>query len=188
MKRYNRRCRTDAGHTLFELLIVTVIVGTIAALGAPNWFKYIGEQRLNEANETMETILRTAQNRAKQEGQAYKVDFRTYNNIPQVSMYRKDRTPDSCWTYLNSLGDRKSSQDTCQNFVESQKITLSLTHGASITFNFDGTIAPDSLLQPNEKVTLSLTGVSDSPYRCVRIKTILGSMDRGKDSVQCQQT
>lgn len=187
MRIKNPWCRSDTGHTLFEVLIVTAIIGMLAAISMPNWFKYVNEQNLNQANEASETLLRKAQNRAKQEGQAYKVEFRMYNDIPQASLYRKDKNADSCWAYLNGLGGKKSVRDDCQNFIEVQKINLSLIHGASITFNFDGSIAPDSLLQPNEKVTLTINGLADSPYRCVRIKTILGALDKGKDSTQCQQ-
>lgn len=177
----------STGYTLLELLIAVMILGILAVVGLPNWFRYVSEQHLNQANEATETLLRTAQNRAKQEAQSFLVEFRMNNNIPQASLYRADSNANSCWTYLTSIGNQKSTRDDCLNLAEAGRITVSLIQGDTITFNYDGTISPSSELQPNKKVTFSLTGISNSPQRCVRIKTILGSIDKGIDSVECQQ-
>ncbi|PSF39235.1 hypothetical protein C7H19_00135 [Aphanothece hegewaldii CCALA 016] len=188
MKKYQRSRHFDKGFTLVELLVTVMIMGILAVVAMPNWFKYINEQRLNEATDATETLLRNAQNRAKQEAQNFRVDFRVSNNIPQASMYRTDSSASSCWTYLDSLGNKKSPRDDCLNLSEANQITLSLIQGNSITFSNDGSIAPNSPLQPNENVTLTIPNLSNTPYRCVRIKTILGSMDKGKDSTECQQS
>lgn len=188
MRQQNYRLRSDAGYNLIELLLVGTLVSIIAVFAMPNWFRYIDEQKLNQANDMAETLFRAAQNRSKQEAQSYIVELRMNNNIPQASLYRVDANATNCWTYLSSLGDKKSLRDDCQNLAEAKKITMSLTQGDRIAFRHDGSIKPDSLIQPNEKITLSLTGIPNSPQRCVRIKTLLGSMDKGKNSSQCLQS
>lgn len=190
MKKNKRTHYSNKGYTLIEILVTTMILAFLASIAMPNWFIYVNEQKLTQASESTETMLRTAQNRAKQEAQAFRVEFRMNNNIPQASLYRMETSTSdasSCWTYLDSLRNKKSPRDDCQNLSEANQITIALVQGKQITFNHNGSIAPDSLLQPNEKVTLTITGLSNTPYRCVRIKTLLGALDKGKDSTECQQ-
>ncbi|GFE67630.1 prepilin-type N-terminal cleavage/methylation domain-containing protein [Chroococcus sp. FPU101] len=176
----------EQGTSLIEILVAVMIIGIMAALALPNWFNYVNEQRLNQANEATETLLRTAQNRAKQEAQAFNVEFRMSNNIPQASMYRNNGSATDCWTYLNSIGNQRSTRDNCLNLAEANRITLSTSYGNRITFTDTGSIAPTSQLQPNENLSFTLTGIPNTPYRCIRIKTLLGAIDKGKDSTECQ--
>lgn len=189
MRKHKRSHYSIQGYTLIEILVTVILVGILAVVGLPNWFNYINEQKLNQASEATETLLRTAQNRALQEGQAFQVEFRNSDNIPQASLYRTDSDANNCWAYLSSIGDRKSVRDDCLNLAEANKINLLLDdENKTITFSYDGTINPKSKLQPNEKITFTLTALSNPPQRCVRIKTILGSLDQGKDNIECQRT
>jgi Tfp pilus assembly protein FimT len=162
-----------SGFTILEAMIASVIIGTIAVIAAPNWVNFANQQRLKEANEKMDVGLRLAQARARQESQSYSVQFRSSGGIPQMTTFRGSTIPTSpAW---ESLSNR------------SNLITMSLTQGDRVTFNMDGSIADNSLLRANEKVTLSLTGASNLRRECVIFRTLLGSMERGIRDSDCSQ-
>lgn len=162
-----------SGFTILEAMIASAIIGTIAAIAAPNWVNFANQQRLKEANEQMDAALRLAQARARQESQSYSVQFRNNSGVPQMITFRGSTLPTSpAWVNLHN---------------RTNLITMSLTQGDRVTFNMDGSIADNSLLRANEKVTLSLTGTSNVRRECVIFRTLLGSMERGNRDSDCNQ-
>jgi Tfp pilus assembly protein FimT len=163
---------SQAGVTITEMLVASTVLTTLAAVSAPNWVNFTNQQRLQQANEQIDTAFRLARGRSRQESQAYSVQLRMNGNIPQMVIFRGSTLPTTpAWS---NLIDRP-------NFL-----TLSLTQGDRVTFSHDGSIAADSLLRPDEKVTLTLTGNANSPRQCVVVRTLLGSIaqDRANNCLQ----
>jgi prepilin-type N-terminal cleavage/methylation domain-containing protein len=174
MNNFFNKLPTSSGFTLLEVMIASAIIGTIAAIAAPNWTNFVNQQRLKEANEQMDAALRLAQARARQESQSYSVQFRSNSGIPQIVTFRGSTLPSgSPWVNLHN---------------QANLITMSLTQGDRVTFNMDGSIADNSPLRANEKVTLSLTGVPNIRRECVMFRTLLGSMERGSRDSDCDQS
>jgi type II secretory pathway pseudopilin PulG len=158
--------------TLAEILIASAVIGAIAATAAPNWINFTNQQRLQQANEQIDTAFRLARGRARQESQAYSVQLRMNGTIPQMVIFRGSTLPVTpAWV---NIIDRPNL------------LSLSLVQGDRITFNYDGSIAPASLLRPNEKVTLSIAGNPNGPRRCVVTRTLLGTTEQDKDG-DCDQ-
>jgi type II secretory pathway pseudopilin PulG len=173
MKYFFPNSSAESGFTILEAMIATVVIGTLAATAAPNWANFVNGQRLKEANEKIDASLRLAQARSRQESQSYSVQFRSSGGIPQMTTFRGSIPPSSpAWVNLTE---------------RSNLITISLTQGDRVTFNMDGSIADNSLLRANGKVTLSLTGTSNLRRECVIFKTLLGSMERGIRDSDCSQ-
>jgi type II secretory pathway pseudopilin PulG len=173
MKYFFPNSSAESGFTILEAMIATVVISTLAATAAPNWVNFANQQRLKESNEKMDASFRLAQARARQESQSYSVQLRMNNNIPQITTFRGSIPPSSpAWVNLTE---------------RSNLITLSLTQGDRVTFNIDGSIADNSLLRANDKVTLSLTGASNTRRECVIFMTLLGSMERGIRDSDCSQ-
>jgi type II secretory pathway pseudopilin PulG len=173
MKHFFPNSSAESGFTILEAMIATVVISTLAATAAPNWSNFANGQRLKEANEKIDASLRLTQARTRQESQSYSVQLRMSNNIPQMTTFRGSILPTSpAWVNLTERANL---------------ITLSLTQGDRVTFNIDGSIAQASPLSSNEKVTLSLTGTSNTRRECVIFRTLLGAMERGNRDSDCAQ-
>lgn len=162
---------SQSGMTLIEVLAVTLILGILATLAVPNWFIFLSQQKLNKANETIELLIRQAQNKAKRENVAYTIEFQL--------------DEDNQLEYQNIKGSAEPDDEKWQFVLNQQEdLTVPLAEGSKINFNHDGTINNDGgedYLKVNEKIVMSLDNLNPSPKRCVIIKTLLGAIETGKN-------
>src|SRR5438309_5702642 len=61
LKLLKRSLTNEAGFTLMELLVVVLIVGVLAAVGAPLYLGYVRDARLAEAKALLGSALTAAQ-------------------------------------------------------------------------------------------------------------------------------
>ncbi len=80
-----------SGFTLIELLVVVLIIGILAAIGIPQYFKVVEKSRVSEA-QNMFTNIRAAEERALARSGVYT------NNFGQLDIILKDSRGIDCIT------------------------------------------------------------------------------------------
>ena len=70
----------DRGFTLIELAVVSVIIGIIAAIAAPNLLGLLNRYRVNRATETLVGAIKEAQKQAMRQGKLCRVNINPANN------------------------------------------------------------------------------------------------------------
>ena len=198
-RRYNlspKLHQSQAGYTLLELLVVLGIVGVVSAIAAPGWLGFVQQRRVNSANDSVLRALQEAQSKAKTQKLSYSVSFRTQNGVPQVAVYPESSTPDNYW---KSLGDQVSfkpnqiwlgTNATSSNNAGGSLITTNNTGIKAVTFDYSGALpttptpnlVPQGLIiavgaaQPRSSPPVPIP----STRRCVKISTLLGSIQTGR--------
>ena len=80
---YPVRKQNDSGFTLIEIIVVTIIIGIVAAISAPNFFSLLQRNRVTEALNSIEGALREGQKQAERDGELCDLTIDTAND--QVS-------------------------------------------------------------------------------------------------------
>lgn len=98
---YSKKLRSysqEEGFTLFEVLIVVVMVGILAVIAGPNWFGYLSRRRVVTTRDDVYQTILQAQATAKQRSVSYQVSFRKLSADDPVewSVHPKG-TPPSLW-------------------------------------------------------------------------------------------
>ncbi|MBI4346472.1 MAG: prepilin-type N-terminal cleavage/methylation domain-containing protein [Elusimicrobia bacterium] len=102
MKKRSSRSQAPKGFTLIELLVVVLIIGILAAMAIPQYFKVVERARMSEAK-NMISVIRSAQERYL----ARVGDYTTTMSALDITFDNCTTTPASCGMKaynLNSLG------------------------------------------------------------------------------------
>jgi len=83
--------RNKRGFTLIELLVVVLIIGILASIGIPQYFKVVEKSRVSEA-QNMFTNIKAAQERVLARNGTYTNDF------GQLDIILKNRNGNDCIT------------------------------------------------------------------------------------------
>jgi len=201
-RRYNlspKLHQSQAGYTLLELLVVLGIVGVVSAIAAPGWLGFVQQRRVNSANDSVLRALQEAQSKAKTQKLSYSVSFRTQNGVPQVAVYPDSPTPAN--NYWKSLGDQVSfkpgqiwlgtnASTTSSNNAGSSLNTTDNTGIKAVTFDNSGalpTTPTPNLGTQGLIIAVAAAQPRSSPpapipstRRCVKISTLLGSIQTGR--------
>lgn len=174
------RHQSNSGFTLIEMLIVTLIIGILAAIVAPIWLSFIDARRLNTAQDQVYRAMREAQINANRDKINWQASFQevTVNgkDVVQWAVHPVDATP----VYRNNL-EQNIQVYKIQNDEGECETTLNKTTAScpaspwTVQFNYKG--------QPRGnlgQITLSSKN-GGKTQRCVTISTILGAMRTGKD-------
>lgn len=158
---------TEAGFTLFESLILVVIVAILAALGIPTFSRLLLGQRLSSAQHEIYQGLRSTQTQAMQEKRDWRFSIRDRDGqlewASHVDAVTATQVP--VWHALNS------------NLAFDQiDTTLRKSGGVYYArFNFRGDVSG----QLGRVTLMGKSGGHDR--RCVVVSTLIGGMRRGED-------
>ena len=168
--------RDSAGYTLLELLVAILIVGIIAAIGAPGWLSFTNQRRVGKANDVIFNALQEAQSQAKNRKLSYSVAFRnSAGKVPEVAVYPTKQTdpsdssktidvdptklPKSNWRSLGQELALKPGQVTLGTNIDTENaktgnVSYNLSNDADIakkkiTFDYQGTLPTDTNPKPS---------------------------------------
>ena len=192
--------QSQAGYTLLELLVVLGIVGVVSAIAAPGWLGFVQQRRVNSANDSVLRALQEAQSKAKTQKLSYSVSLRIQNRVPQVAVY--PGSPTSIDKYWKPLGDQVSfkpgqiwlgTNATSSNIAGTSLDNPNLINPdgvKAVTFDNSGALptTPTPKLDPQGLIiAVGAAQPRSSPpapilstRRCVKISTLLGSIQTGK--------
>ncbi len=186
---------SQAGFTLIEMLVVITMVGILSAIAAPSWINFIEGRRANVVNEAVLQALRQAQSEAKKNKLSYIVGFKTTSQVPQVAIYRAGST--AIWGNLIKDLSIKPGQvilgtnivTTSTPYTVSSTITYASTTAQTISFDYSGNLSSPRIDDTTSAVVTvgvptgdSFNPVLESTRRCVKIVTLLGSMQTEQKS------
>lgn len=197
----------NAGFTLVELLVVILLMGVIAAIAAPSWIGFVTQRRINAANEVALRALQEAQSQAKTTKQNYSVTIRTPpGKVPQIAVHRgasSDLADDSplwrslgkdlelnnkqIWIGTNATGANKagsnisSPADKDGETVATFDLSGALQADPKPDLGNKGLIIAVAQPQPND-----VTQRIEATTRCVKVTTLLGTIEIGRRVDECK--
>lgn len=187
-----KRSVNQSGFTLIEMLVVIIITGILSAIAIPSWTNFIDGRRANAVNDAILQAIKQAQSEAKKNKIAYVVGFKTISQVPQIAIYRANTS--AIWGNLVKDSSIKPGQVLIGTNITSATeigtgITYASTTAQTISFDYSGNLSSPSLANDLAIVvavgvptTNSSTTVLASTRRCVKIVTLLGSIQTEQKS------
>ena len=156
------------GFTIAEALSVVVLIGALAAIGAPSWLKFKDRYALNAANNEVLLAMRQAQSKAIHTKSTWQASFRETDGIVQWAVHPTNRDPSAAiWQSINPTV--RMDEET----------TLREAGGVRrVRFNHRGRTNGQL-----GRLTLSSKNENDVK-RCTIVSTLLGAMRQSKNQAK----
>ena len=195
----------EAGFTLIEVIVVVLMIAILSAIAAPSWLGFVNNQRVSKVNDALLSTIQEAQRNAKSKKLSYSVSFRMNGDIPEFAIHPSDTTNPTGWRPLlagsgvevkpDQIWVGSNLDDTDANKVDGNVVRLD-TGKKTITFDQFGNLPkePTPDLGANDVGLVIAVAVPkpDQPteplpatIRCVKVKTLLGSIQTTKGQSDC---
>lgn len=165
--------KSNLGYTLLEILVIVVVVGILAAIGAPSWLSMLNRWRLNAAQAEALSVMREAQANARREKRVWQASFREINGQVQWSLHPDDSETNQIWNNLIREDANKisilQSHTTLQN------------HNGVYSVQFKHNYWVNGQLGRITFVSRSGASNSITTKRCVWVSTLLGVLRTNSD-------
>ena len=175
-KKKNNNFAYIAGFTLLEVIITVLIIGILFAVSATTWTALLNNQRINQANQKIYSLLQETKTKAQKLNQSYTISFRddTNNGLQYIINLAGETPSDSEWQQLFD-----SKKDTIELAFYSPNST-NIDDLKIQTFNYQG-IPKDTNLDVNKRIIVRPLDGS-SPNRCIIVRDLLGTLITESDS------
>ena len=170
----NQPQTSTVGFTMFELMVVVVIIGILSAIAVPGWNAFINNQRTRTVNDAVFRALRSAQSDAKLKKKDITVTFKDDEDPPVVIINNIAQT-------LNANGEIKAGMVELVTGVCDTNCTTfnpDPPTDSDITFNYLGTVENTQALP----FAITVSTANDGFKRCIIVETLLGGIRTAKDS------
>lgn len=167
MPKYDRHSQ-PVGFTLLELLVVVLMAGVLAAIGAAGWLGFLERQRVRTATEGAMAALQQARSTSQQQRREYQASFRELDGTVQYAIHPAD--DDASNAVWETLSTEVSLDTTATNFNQSTAVTptvyrLQFTHQGFLKEGLGG----------QGRIVFKPKNESDD-RACVIVGTLLGMM------------
>lgn len=170
--------RSNAGFTLFEMLIVIVIAGILALIAAPGWLGFANNRRAEAGRDQVLQVIRQAQTRALQTRRVQVVDFVTTASPPEL---RVAGVAQPLGAQLPSAQQGRTSFGLA--VVGNANTGCSPGATACLVFDERGNVVTADGEPPAEEQGIMKIVVTSpagaGARRCVIVRTLLGAVQNG---------
>lgn len=166
-------CATS-GFTLIEVIIVLAVVGIMAAIAVPNFYKWLPGMKLKGASRDLYSNMQKARMQAVKENRDISIRF---NTATTPGFYYFDMDDDGSYTageFRQNLASYKYGIDFFSDSAPTNWNNDPCTMASVITFSKTGTANSGTVYLENEKKTI-IYAVTSHVYGAVKIRKYNGS-------------
>lgn len=164
-----------AGFTIIEIIVTVAFLGLLSAIAIPSWLSFISQQRLNQAQDRVLTVLREAQAKAKRQETTWQACFRDTGTVVQSAI--EIDCSKANWQPL-------TGSDSQFITIKPVSTTLSASNGYYVVqYQANGTLDPNAgtPVTAGQNITMALRSGASIPLRCVYVQTLLGTLHTDTD-------
>ncbi|MEO0949255.1 MAG: hypothetical protein AAFY11_14155 [Cyanobacteria bacterium J06641_5] len=182
------RDRQVEGFTLLELIVISVMVGILAALAIPSFFGYLNRQELNAAQQELLQGMRRAQSEARRRQETFQLSITTISqggeNLVAIAVHPADIVDMEGGCALDPMG---ANGGLYQVLSDTAEIAIEDANSNLGNGSMDCNSIPELRQRFNSRGEASVDGfgigritlqLSSTPQirRCVIVSTILGAL------------